>query len=445
MSSDVSAATMSLSQSLRDFIRERLTAAAEEIFTEFDKTIVQYEEQLDRQRKLLDVCWKPQVALQRIRDVEQQVVREEKGVNLNQSFCNTERCISLDQEEAGFPQIKDKQKELSLWQEENQEDLESLQIKNEHEEMDSIQIKDEHEETESTQIKDEHKLCISLAKELEIKQETDTFDITPPSERDKKKPDPISNRLLKNQYNERIDHENSESNRDKELKQNKRYQKTGGRRDNLDGKKVKKQKNKHTNENLCSCNVCDKVLARSYLSEHMRIHTGEKLFLCTVCGKSFRQQNHLTVHMRTHTGEKPFACVICGKSFTLQMVLTKHIRTHTGEKPFSCLTCGKSFRHSGTLSQHTRIHTGEKPFPCSTCGKRFSDKRNLSRHIRTHTDERPFSCPTCGKNFRQGGHLTVHMRTHAVKKLYLCELCGACFTQSVDLTDHMKTHKGKKV
>ncbi|XP_054904775.1 zinc finger protein 567-like [Poeciliopsis prolifica] len=431
MSFDVSAAAMALFQSLRDFIRERLAAAAEEIFTEFDKTIVQYEEQLDRQRKLLDVSWKPQVTLQRIRDVEQQV---EKGIDLNQSFCSKERCRSLDQEEAEVPQIKYKQKELPLWQKEHEEVLESLQIKDEHEETESIQIKDEHD-----------KYCSSLEEELEIKQETDTFVITPPYERDNREPDPSSHRLQKNQYDERIDYENSELNRDKELKQNKRYQKTGGRRDNVGTKKVKEQKNKHTNENLCSCNVCDKVLARSYLSEHMRIHTGEKLFLCTVCGKSFRQQNHLTVHMRTHTGEKPFPCVICGKSFTLQMVLTKHIRTHTGEKPFSCLTCGKSFRHSGTLSQHTRIHTGEKPFPCSTCGKRFSDKRNLSRHIRTHTDERPFSCPTCGKNFRQGGHLTVHMRTHAVKKLYLCEICGACFTQSVDLTDHMKTHKGKKV
>ncbi|XP_035999508.1 uncharacterized protein LOC110368458 isoform X3 [Fundulus heteroclitus] len=57
---------MSSSQSLREFIRERLTAAAEEIFTEFDKTIVHYEEELDRQRRLLEICYKPQINLQRI-------------------------------------------------------------------------------------------------------------------------------------------------------------------------------------------------------------------------------------------------------------------------------------------------------------------------------------------------------------------------------------------
>ncbi|MED6265567.1 hypothetical protein CHARACLAT_026793 [Characodon lateralis] len=57
---------MSSAQSLREFIRERLTAAAEEIFTAVDETIVHYEEELDRQRRLLEICWKPQIKLQRI-------------------------------------------------------------------------------------------------------------------------------------------------------------------------------------------------------------------------------------------------------------------------------------------------------------------------------------------------------------------------------------------
>ncbi|MED6258947.1 hypothetical protein ATANTOWER_014702 [Ataeniobius toweri] len=57
---------MSSAQSLREFIRERLIAAAEEIFTEVDKTIVHYEEELDRQRRLLNISWKPQINLQRI-------------------------------------------------------------------------------------------------------------------------------------------------------------------------------------------------------------------------------------------------------------------------------------------------------------------------------------------------------------------------------------------
>ncbi|MEQ2284529.1 hypothetical protein AMECASPLE_022628 [Ameca splendens] len=53
---------MSSVQHLREFIRERLTAAAEEIFSEVEKTIVRYEEDV----RLLGTCWKPQIELIRI-------------------------------------------------------------------------------------------------------------------------------------------------------------------------------------------------------------------------------------------------------------------------------------------------------------------------------------------------------------------------------------------
>ena len=45
---------------LREFISERLSAAAEEIFKGFKKAIVEYEEEIDRQRRLLDVACKPE-------------------------------------------------------------------------------------------------------------------------------------------------------------------------------------------------------------------------------------------------------------------------------------------------------------------------------------------------------------------------------------------------
>lgn len=48
---------------LRDFVSERLTAAAEEIFGVFKQTIVEYEEELDRQRRLLGNVRKPETRL----------------------------------------------------------------------------------------------------------------------------------------------------------------------------------------------------------------------------------------------------------------------------------------------------------------------------------------------------------------------------------------------
>ena len=57
---------MSSVQYLREFVNERLTAAAEEIFRVFIKTVVEYEEEIDRQRKLLETVLKPEIKLHRI-------------------------------------------------------------------------------------------------------------------------------------------------------------------------------------------------------------------------------------------------------------------------------------------------------------------------------------------------------------------------------------------
>ena len=69
----VDGAVMSSVQYLREFISERLTAAAEEIFTVFEKTIVQYEEEVDRQRRLLETGSKPDMEAHSIGQYRQTV------------------------------------------------------------------------------------------------------------------------------------------------------------------------------------------------------------------------------------------------------------------------------------------------------------------------------------------------------------------------------------
>ena len=76
----VDGAAMSSVQYMREFISERLTAAAEEIFTVFEKTIVQYEEEVDRQRRLLDTVLNPEVKLHRIGQYNQSVADSGLGL-----------------------------------------------------------------------------------------------------------------------------------------------------------------------------------------------------------------------------------------------------------------------------------------------------------------------------------------------------------------------------
>ncbi|KAM9719282.1 uncharacterized protein ACNS7B_020174 isoform 3-T3 [Menidia menidia] len=110
---------MSSVQHLREFISQRLTAAAQEIFTEFEKTIVHYEDEIDRQRRLPESCWKVEFlvptaeAPQQHADLEQKVLEE-------QLLSGQERSCSLDQQEAGAAHIQEEGSEACSSQEEEQ-------------------------------------------------------------------------------------------------------------------------------------------------------------------------------------------------------------------------------------------------------------------------------------------------------------------------------------
>eukprot|EP00064_Thunnus_orientalis_P017306 superscaffoldBa00003645_g17387 len=113
-------------QMLRAVVDQRLTAAAEEIFVLFERSIAEYEEELsrskeenERQRKLLDAVFNPQLQLHRA-DV-QQLLESKEEVPTEQQ----ERSSSLDQEDPEPPHIKEEQEEL--WTSEEGEQLQGLE------------------------------------------------------------------------------------------------------------------------------------------------------------------------------------------------------------------------------------------------------------------------------------------------------------------------------
>ncbi|XP_062272960.1 zinc finger protein 37-like [Scomber scombrus] len=351
---------MSSVQNLRELMNERLTAAAEEIFRVFHKTIVEYEEEIDRQRRLLDIVSKPEIKLHRAELPQQHVCKEEE-VLADEQLCNQERNSSLNQEDPEPPQIKEEKEELYT----NLE-IEQLVLKQETETFMS---------TDTCEERDWHVVSLSV-KSSEV-PETNSDD-----------------QLLfhDSHVTESQDHTegkqgDSGSTRNTETKPQKGHYKTKSHGDNVCSPTTSKiQLDTQTSKKVLKCGTCGKDFKYiSHLNAHERLHTGEKPYPCDTCGKRFSHQNVLKVHMRVHTGEKPYPCNACEKRFSHMCTLQDHMRIHTGEKPYQCDTCGKSFSLQGALRSHIRVHTGEKPYPCNSCGKRFTKMCNLKVHMRVHT------------------------------------------------------------
>uniref|UniRef100_A0A1A8CYJ2 C2H2-type domain-containing protein n=1 Tax=Nothobranchius kadleci TaxID=1051664 RepID=A0A1A8CYJ2_NOTKA len=394
---------MSSSQSLREFIRERLTAAAAEIFSEFEQTIVRYEEEIDRQRRLLEISWKPQINLHRI-ELPLHYVRTDEEVLTDQQLWNQERTSSLEQEEPeplpileheelcirqdkeqlvtsdvtptdeerdqDEPKPNTHQRLLSMLPEsgiQNQDRTHHLTLpelrqhplwKKEiltdqqlcsHETTSSL----DQEEPEPPLMKEEQReLCISQPEgQLILKQEYVTFMVTSPSaETDSYEPEPSNNQLsclmppeAENRDRDGCRNENSDSSRNEALTRN----------DQGDGQKLKK-------------------------------HSREKRVSCTICGRSFSGNRCLGIHMRMHKRKKPQPCKICGKCYSLWKPFNTHMMAHERRKEYPCEICGERFFLISIWASHMKTHTREEPRSCMFCGKRFFSNRNMTSHMRTH-------------------------------------------------------------
>ncbi|XP_068561338.1 gastrula zinc finger protein XlCGF57.1-like [Cebidichthys violaceus] len=403
----VSHVKMSKVQMLRCLVNQRLTAAAEEIFGVFERTIAEYEEELcrskeenERQRKLLDAVFNPQLRLHRA-DVQQLLVVKDE---------QQEWSSSLDQQDPEPPHIK-----------EEQEDPEPPHIKEEQEELCTSQEGEQFQGLEETDIKfsftpvksehDEEEAQFSQLHQRQTEQmETEA------GVEDCGGPEPGKNSDPERHSEPNTDGKTGDSSESKtensgDWKETREPQ-SGLNSLNNDNISVSDSRCS-AGEKLLSCSECGKrFFLMGDFKKHMRIHTREKTLICSVCNKSFSHSGALHVHMRCHTGEKPFSCSVCNKSFSRNGDLQVHMRCHTGEKPFNCSVCNKSFSRNGDLQVHMRCHTGEKPFSCSVCNTSFTQSGHLQRHMVTHTGEKPFSCSVCDKRFVRNANLKVHMVIH---------------------------------
>ncbi|XP_070814140.1 zinc finger protein 260-like isoform X1 [Chaetodon trifascialis] len=461
---------MSKVQTLRAFVEQRLTAAAEEIMELFGRTIAEYEEELCGQRKLLDAVFQPEVRLHRA-DVQLLSASPEEDPPEQQDWSPR-----LDQEDpAELPHIKEEQEEL--WSSQEGEQLpgpEEADITKST--VPPVPVKSEEEDEEKPQSSQLHQRHAE-----DMRTEADGEDCGGPEPARSSDPD---------RHLEADSEDETSQSSDPETDDSCDWEETRGPQSGLKplqnnevpvsdvkcntgqtsfsssecassfdhsgvqtaekpfgcsvcGKRYQHKKSLmnhvifHSEGKYFSCSVCKKTFPwRGNFMRHMRIHTGEKPFSCSVCGLRFRQKPHLRRHSTVHTGEKPFSCSICGKGFKHKESQREHMRFHTGEKPFSCSVCGLRFGQKYNLKRHSTVHTGEKPFGCSVCGKRFDLKGSLRNHMRLHSEGKRFSCSVCEKTFQQRGHMMAHMRIHTGEKPFGCSVCGERFTQIAHIDHH---------
>ncbi|XP_041664285.1 zinc finger protein 320-like [Cheilinus undulatus] len=406
-------------KTLRDFVNQRLTAAAEEIFGVFERTIAEYEEQLcrckeenERKQKLLDDV---QLCFRRA-DNQQLSVTQEEVPSEQQEWSS-----SLDQEDTEPPHLKEEEEEL--WS--SQERLEEFNTIKFPFAPVPVKTEDDEEKPQSSQL---HEI-----QREGMKTGADGEDCGGPEQ-------------VRNSEPERHLHEDktedfSESDTDYSDDWRDTMENDSGLNcvENFDDDRSDSDKKSH------SCSQCSRTFTRKcHLATHMRRHQKEKPSSCSDCGKRFKLKSSLAKHMVIHTGEKPFSCPECDKKFSKLSQLKSHMFVHTGEKPFSCSKCDKKFNHKCNLTKHMVSHTGEQSFSCSQCDKKFHEKAQLNAHMFVHTGEKPFNCSQCKKGFNYKSHLNRHMLVHTGEKPFSCPWCDKKFNQNSNLTSHMVIHTGEK-
>ncbi|KAM6938654.1 uncharacterized protein PEZ65_004908 [Lycodopsis pacificus] len=142
---------MSKVQMLRSLVNQRLTAAAEEIFGLFERTIAEYEEELcrskeanERQQRQLRAVFIPQLRLHRA-DVQQLLVVQEEVPPEQQEWSS-----SLDQEDPEPPHIKEEQEDL--WTSQEGEQLQGLEEADVKFSFTPVKTEDDEEEAQSSQL-----------------------------------------------------------------------------------------------------------------------------------------------------------------------------------------------------------------------------------------------------------------------------------------------------
>ncbi|XP_014848583.1 PREDICTED: zinc finger and SCAN domain-containing protein 2-like [Poecilia mexicana] len=436
---------MSSVQQLRDFIRERLTAAAEEIFIQVEKTIVRSEEDI----KLLETCWKPQIKLTRIDQPKLHV--DNKEVLTDPELQNQQRSSSLDQEEPAIRQNQEEPEPPEIRP--NQEEPEPPEIRPNQEEPEPPEIRPNQEEPEFGRVvigfQEETRLLGICWLPYVLLTRTDvpkqhvcrTEEVL-----NQEEPEPVEDELSDAEhFPSEEDQENQEGplmNEDLEgLEPNQRepepeppHQESGPEEPQLQEVEICSGQQlppdcdafmKPLSDEECELEPdMDQNLPGSdqdsfnsgFKSDPHQIKEDlEQKLQGTKTQKRLPAKSAHKSQKKVRKKENVIFCTTCGKRYYYVKSLVTHMRTHV-VKLHSCETCGNEFSSAEALSSHMTEHSLDKLHSCETCGERFYRESSLLTHIRDHSDETSHPCEVCGKRCLTGKALLVHMRSHGAEK-----------------------------
>ncbi|XP_054874329.1 zinc finger protein 180-like isoform X1 [Amphiprion ocellaris] len=385
---------------LRAFVNERLTAAAEEIFQVFEKTIAKYEEEASSSKQ----------EIERLRGLLLDFMSNQKTGVTQTSICKDETpselepSLSLHQDPD--PECRHiKQEDHELWADQQQEDDQQVGDFNDpnvlYPPRSSVWEENEQEDTKPSlqpQIQNsEHE------EEFEELQEAKTVHFISPLGFSASPQTLILNENV--QDGRESDRPAASVTADQtQTEQSQTFYSISAELSQLNSVAPD-----------YPCYLCSKSFSSSHhlINHALRVHSKDEDVICAVCGKTLTSPESLNVHLQSHKGSK--CCHMCGKHCNSTTALTEHMASHAGVKLHRCHVCGKECSRKGDLKIHMRIHTGEKPFCCSFCCKSFTHSGHLRKHMRSHTGERPHRCGVCGRGFLQSAHLKYHLGTHAHK------------------------------
>uniref|UniRef100_A0A671UAE7 C2H2-type domain-containing protein n=1 Tax=Sparus aurata TaxID=8175 RepID=A0A671UAE7_SPAAU len=428
---------MSKVQILRSLVKQRLTAAAEEICALFERTIAEYEEELcrsteqnQRHRNLLDSALTPQLRLHRA-DVQRLLFGQKKVSPKQQEWSS-----SLDQQDPEPPHIKDEQEELWTYQEEadiTEFTFTLVPVKHEDDDEVKPQSSQTHQrQTEQMEAESDGQDCGGPEparnsvpdRHLQSGTEDRTGDSPEPEAEDSPEsqaedsPEPEAEDSPESQAEDSTESETEDS-PEPQAEDSPESEAEDSPESQAEDSPEPEAEDSPESQAEDSPEPEAEDSPEPEAEDSTEPETEDSPEPQAEDSPEPEAEDNYDVWSETKEPQS-FSCCECGKRFNYQCHLDRHRRIHTGEKPFSCRECCKRFTQQQNLIRHTKIHTGEKPFSCGECGKRFSQKQDLIRHRRIHTGEKPYSCGECCQRFNYPGDLKSsdgEMKLHEALKL----------------------------